>query len=196
MNVDVRVMAESDIDHVVALQSAFLEGSLVTEFGPGFLRRFHAGALSHAATRGFVAVDGGAIAGFVLASLDVHGFNAHVKPRVLLPLAAALVDPRRWHLAASLLRAPFEPDPQPHIPGELLLLVVDARGRRRGIGRRLLSVLEGAFAKEGVSRYRVAVRSRLTVARAFYEALGFEHEQDLTVLGQPMTYLTKRVDAR
>ena len=35
--------------------------------------------------------------------------------------------------------------------------------------------------------------SDLRRARSFYEATGFEPEQELQVLGQPMTYLTKRV---
>jgi hypothetical protein len=39
----------------------------------------------------------------------------------------------------------------------------------------------------------VAVRSHLEAARAFYVALGFEHEQERLVLGRPMVYLTKRV---
>ena len=50
-----------------------------------------------------------------------------------------------------------------------------------------------AFAAERVSCYRVAVRSHLTVARAFYLATGFQPEQELSVLGAPMTYLTKVV---
>jgi hypothetical protein len=44
-----------------------------------------------------------------------------------------------------------------------------------------------------VSRYRVAVRSHLAAARAFYGATGFEPEQELRVLGHPMTYLTKKI---
>jgi hypothetical protein len=39
----------------------------------------------------------------------------------------------------------------------------------------------------------VAVRSHLSVARAFYLATGFIPEQEMMVLGAPMTYLTKVV---
>jgi GNAT superfamily N-acetyltransferase len=86
-----------------------------------------------------------------------------------------------------------EREPEPYIPAELLLLVVDGRVRRRGIGRQLLGALEDAFAREGVTRYRVAVRSHLASARAFYQSLDFAPEQELAVLGRPMTYLTKDV---
>ena len=192
--VRIRPMTPADIPPVVALQVAFLEGSIVTELGPSFLARMHAAALDEPATLAHVACDEtGAVVGFVIASLDVHAFNRHVKPRVLLALAAALLRPRHWRLLSSVLRGAAEGEPEPYVPAELLLLVVDSRARRRHIGRRLLVELERALASHGVPTYRVAVRSHLEIARAFYLALGFEPEQTLSVLGRPMTYLTKRV---
>jgi ribosomal protein S18 acetylase RimI-like enzyme len=190
----IRPMTPADIAAVVALQIAFLEGSIVTELGPAFLARFHGLALQQPATLAFVACDGaGAIVGFVVASLDVHAFDGYVKPRVLPALALALLLPRRWPLLWSVARGVADAAPQPDVPAELLLLVVDSRVRRRRIGQRLLVELETMLGARAVTRYRVAVRSHLEVARAFYRALGFEPEQELTVLGRPMTYLTKRV---
>jgi ribosomal protein S18 acetylase RimI-like enzyme len=191
-DIGIRPMAAADIARVAALQVAFLDGSILTELGPRFLTRFHAAALALPSTRAFVAVGSGAgLLGFVVGSIDVDAFNRYVKPRILLPLAGSLLPPRRWRLAWSVARGLTEPEPQPHMPAELLLLVVDSRVRRRGIGAKLLAALEAAFAVEHVSRYRVAVRSHLAAARAFYGAAGFELEQELTVLGHPMTYLTK-----
>jgi ribosomal protein S18 acetylase RimI-like enzyme len=189
----IRLMHTDDIGEVVGLQTRFLEGSLVTDLGPRFLASFHRAALQQAATCAFVAVENDAIAGLAVGSVDVAKFNAHVKPRILGPLAASLLPPRRWTLALALLRTIVEPGPSPVIPAELLLLVVDGRCRHRGIGRRLLAALEHAFADAGVSLYRVAVRSHLDAARSFYAALDFTFEQELPVLGRPMTYLTKRL---
>jgi ribosomal protein S18 acetylase RimI-like enzyme len=190
----VRAMTAGDIDAVVNLQIAFLEGSLITELGSGFLRRFHQAALAHASIRAFVAVDSrDAILGFVQASADVHAFNSHVKPRVITSLGLALLAPARWRLIPHFAHAVSDREPQPAMPAELLLLVVDAAARRQQIGRRLVSALEDVFCGEQVSVYRVAVRSHLAVARAFYLATGFTAEQELTVLGAPMTYLTKEV---
>jgi len=191
----IRPMAARDIPAVVQLQVAFLNGSIVTQLGPAFLTRFHAVALAHPASRGFVAELDGMIAGFALGSLDVHAFNAHMKPRILCAMITALLAPSRISLAVSLVRMVFEGEPQPTIPAELLLLTVDPRARRGGVGRGLLGALERSFREQGVERYRVAVRSQLVEAKAFYEALRFEHEQDRTVLGLPMTYLTKQVRA-
>jgi ribosomal protein S18 acetylase RimI-like enzyme len=192
--ITIRPMAATDIGAVTALQIAFLEGSIVTELGPAFLARFHAAALELPETLAFIACEGeGEIAGFAIASLDVRAFNAHVKPRVLPALARALLLPHHWHLIFSVIRGLIDAVPAPPVPAELLLLVVDSRARRRRIGHHLLTEIETALAARGVPQYRVAVRSHLQIARAFYRALRFEPEQELTVLGRPMTYLTKRV---
>jgi GNAT superfamily N-acetyltransferase len=189
-------MAAADLPEVVRLQTAFLQGSVVTELGPRFLSRFHEVALSHPASCAFAAHADRTLVGFALGSLDVHAFNDYVKPRVLLAMALALLSPARMRLAASLVRMAFESEPEPQIPAELLLLVVHPQARRGGVGRGLLSALEDVFAQHRHTRYRVAVRSQLTAARAFYEALRFEPEQDRIVLGLPMTYLTKPLDGQ
>ena len=144
----------SDVTSIADLQTAYLKGSLVTEFGHRFLRRFHHISLTAPSTCAFVAVEGDVIVGFVLGTLDVHAFNARVKPRILGSLATALAAPRRWRLLMSLVRGIAEREPQPGIPAELLLLVVEAKGRRRGIGRHLLGVLEAAFSAGAPRRAR------------------------------------------
>lgn len=190
----VQPMAPADVAAVVGLQRRHLHGSILTQLGPGFLTRFHAVALTHDRSRAFVARgDAGDVLGFVLGSLDVHRFNAHLKPRVLVSMGLAVLAPARIRLVASLARMVVEGEPQPPMPAELLLLVVDPRARRSGIGRALLTALEAEFSRARIDRYRVAVRSQLAEARCFYEALAFEHEQDRVVLGHPMAYLTKRI---
>ena len=187
-------MSPTDIPAVVALQIAFLDGSIVTELGAVFLTRFHTLALEHESSRAFVARGADdRIVGFALGSLDVHAFNRYVKPRVLASLIRSLLSPSRVGLVGSLARMVAEGEPQPPIPAELLLLVVDPGARRSGVGGGLLKAMEGVFAGQEISRYRVAVRSHLAVARAFYSARAFEHEQERTVLGRPMVYLTKQV---
>jgi ribosomal protein S18 acetylase RimI-like enzyme len=189
-------MSAMDIPVVVTLQTAFLDGSIITQLGPGFLTRFHGVALEHDSCRGFVARDTNRdIVGFAVGSVNVHDFNRYVKPRVLPALFRSLLSPFGVGLAGNLARMVIEGEPQPSIPAELLLLVVDPRARRRGVGGGLLSAMEESFAFQQIPRYRVAVRSHLAAARAFYLALQFQHEQERTVLGRPMVYLTKHVSA-
>jgi ribosomal protein S18 acetylase RimI-like enzyme len=191
----VRPMSPNDIDAVVKLQLAFLEGSIVTELGDGFLQHFHRAALAHDSVRALVASDAaGRVLGFVQASTNVHAFNSEVTKQVALRLGRALMHPKRWRLMPKFVRHAISAhEPQPSIHAELLLLVVDASVRRHQIGRRLVDALEQDFASAYVVLYRVAVRSHLTVARAFYLATGFQAEQEMLVLGAPMTYLTKVV---
>jgi GNAT superfamily N-acetyltransferase len=193
-DIDIRPASPGDIAAIVGLQISSLDGSVVTALGSSFLRRFHATALAHSSTRAFVAVGGGdAVVGFLLASTDLESFKRYVQRRVLLSLARALVAPGGWRHAMAFACGLAEADPRPSMPAALLLLFVDSRVRRRGVARQLLMKLDQAFAADGVSRYRVAVRQHLAGARAFYLAEGFQWEQELPVLGHPMIYLTKDV---
>ena len=49
--------------------------------------------------------------------------------------------------------------------------------RRRGLGKRLLQLLFDHFASPAVARVFLEVREGNTIARAFYESLGFEETQ-------------------
>lgn len=194
-DIEIRPLGPGDLEAVVDLQAAFLDGSLLTDLGTGFLVSFYTAALAHPNTRACVAVDSGAIVGAAIASTEVGHFNRFVKPRIFVPLAIAIASPKRWRVLPSLLQSLREHEPAPPIPAELLTLIVDGRRRQQGVGRRLLDALEAEFASERIPLYRVAVRSHLAIARAFYEATGFVFEQQLQVLGRPMTYLTKTVAA-
>jgi GNAT superfamily N-acetyltransferase len=191
----VQPLTPADLDRLVALQISDLEGSRITELGPTFLTRMYRLVLGHPATVALLVRDGpDGIAGCAVATLDVAALNHHVKPRLLPALALALVPPGRWPLAWSLLHGLTEAGPRPPLPAELLLLVVAEPFRRRGLARALVAALEETFRRHDVARYRVAVRSGLENARAFYGALGFEPEQELPVFGQPMSYLVRRID--
>ena len=111
--------------------------------------------------------------------------------RRCLPLA--LASPRRIALFPRFAAKAFETGPQASIPGELLLLAVAPEYRRQRLASALLHHIEESFRSTHLRLYRVAVRTSLTDARAFYRALGFQHEGDFTVLGDPMTYLTRQI---
>jgi len=191
--VEVRAMSRADVADVVALQRTYLHGSIVTALGDQFLTRLYVVALSHSSTRAFVVRSGRGVAAAAVGTVDIDAFNRYVKRRVLLALIRSLLSPARFKLVPRFVRSIREPEPLPHIAAELLVLVVDARERRQGIARTLLMAVESAFAHDKVSIYRVAVRTELDVARRFYGALGFVAEQELPVLGRPMSYLTKRL---
>ena len=108
-------------------------------------------------------------------------------------IAAALTV--RLALVPRFVVGVFEGEPASPLEAELLLLAVRADYRRRGVASQLTETLESCFQESGVTMYRVAVRSWLTPALEFYRRAGFEEETSAQVLGAPMTYLTKGIDA-
>jgi ribosomal protein S18 acetylase RimI-like enzyme len=190
--VQYRPTESRDVPEAAAMAARILSGSLVAQLGPGFLRSFHMAALEQAETIALGAFDGnGQPLGFALATSDIHAFNSRIRRRVLVPLARALLPPRRWQLIPKFARSLFETEPEPDIPAELLFLYVDPTVHRGGVGSGLIEHLDAELRSRCVDRYRVAVRSHLEAARAFYDSTGFVLEQEITVLGESMTYFTR-----
>jgi ribosomal-protein-alanine N-acetyltransferase len=68
----------------------------------------------------------------------------------------------------------------------LLLLAVEPKARRSGIGKALVSWLEKSCRTAGIQTIRLEVRSSNNVAKAFYENLGY------SFIGQVAAYYDKR----
>jgi ribosomal protein S18 acetylase RimI-like enzyme len=189
-----RAMAEADVLIAGEMAARVLQQSVLAQLGSQFMVAFLRSALRHPATIALTATDHtGRHIGFALASTHVHEFNRYVKPRILVQLAIALLSAKRLALVPKFARTFSEEEPQPHISAELLLLFVEPDRHRRGTGRWLLRKLEEDLRERMSGQYRVAVRSQLHEAKSFYEAVGFQFEQELMVLGQPMTYFTRQL---
>jgi len=186
-------LARADVSQAATLAvQALGDDSRLAQLGQNFLTAFYRASLQHGDSIAARVVDGrGQPAGYALASADMHAFRRHMQPRIALHIARALLDQRRIHLLPKILRGLREPEPQPLIAAELLLLYVERTRQRGGAGRELLRCVEAAFSARGISRYRVAVRSQLGDAKAFYQAVGFVFEQEQPVLGEPMTYFVR-----
>jgi ribosomal protein S18 acetylase RimI-like enzyme len=191
---NLRAASSADAPAAAEMAERVLHGSLLAQLGTPFLTAFYRVALSHPATVSSVAFGAhGQPLGFALATSDVHAFHRYVRPRVALRTLQALLSPGRISLVPNFVRSLTEGEPEPEIPAELLLLYVEPDAHRRGTGRQLISSIEQRLAEVGAARYRVAVRSQLAAARAFYLATGFTFEQERLVLGEPMTYFTRQL---
>jgi ribosomal protein S18 acetylase RimI-like enzyme len=187
-------MVRSDVDEVIDLQIATMPSSVLTQLGPAFLRRFHETALARPYNFALVASAEGHLAGFALATRDAHRFEQHIARATLSRMVLALLTPSRMPLIPRFAHRLFERAPGVHIAGELLLLAVHPAHRRQGLAAALLSCIEEHFRLGGLTKYRVAVRTELGDARAFYSAVGFREEGEFIVLGAPMAYLVRTVD--
>jgi GNAT superfamily N-acetyltransferase len=187
-----RRMELADVPRVMALQRQLLPSSAVTQLGPRFLARFYRVALVYDGCEAIVACDANhQVVGAALATGDHTQFHSYVTPRVFAWLLGAMSV--RWGLAVRFLRSLGERQPRQAVPAELLLLFVDQTHQGRGCGTQLLGAIEDAFSRQGIVEYRVSVRSEITDALAFYARRGFRHEEELIVLGRPMTYLARRI---
>jgi ribosomal protein S18 acetylase RimI-like enzyme len=186
-------MSSDDVAHAATLAVRTLaDESRLAQLGVTFLSAFFRASLQHPDTIAVKAVsEAGQTVGYALASADTHAFRRHVQPRIALHMARALLNPRRIHLLSNMVLGLREAEPEPPVPSELLLLYVEPTSKRQGVGSKLLQSVETAFVARDIRRYRVAVRSQLGDARAFYQAVGFVFEQELPVLGEPMTYLVR-----
>jgi len=65
--------------------------------------------------------------------------------------------------------------------GWLYHMAVHPQRRRRGVGRRLIEVLEALLRERGCPKLNLQVRAGNDGARAFYEALGFAFEDRVSL---------------
>ncbi len=187
-------LTHADIDAAAQMAVRLLPASLLCQLGESFMRALYRTALRHSATVALRATgENGCATGFCLASSDSIALQQHLRSNLAIPTARALLAPSRLKLIPRFLQGLFDPEPQPHMCAELLLLYVDGQGQRKGSGRALIRQLEARFTCQSVPAYRVAVRSQLSGAKAFYIASGFTFEQERVVLGEPMTYFVREL---
>jgi ribosomal protein S18 acetylase RimI-like enzyme len=188
-------MLKSDLDQVIDLQIATLPSSMLTRLGPAFLRRFHEAALALPDSFALVATSAHLpLVAFALATCNADEFEHAITRATLVPMMLALLNPGRIRLIPGFAHRLFEHGPTVQMPGELLLLAVHPAYRRRGLAATLLTRIEASLRSQGLVEYRVAVRTHLEDARAFYQTVGFREEGNFVVLGEPMTYLTRSLD--
>jgi ribosomal protein S18 acetylase RimI-like enzyme len=182
----------SDIPLAAEMAVRLLPASVLTQLGGSFVKALYRAALAHPATIALKATDcGGTTIGFCLASSDTGALQHGLRRRLLASILRALLNPARFKLVPRFISSVLEDEPQPYVAAELLLLYVDDMCQRQGSGRAVVEQLETELRKRGVDRYRVAVRTQLTKAKAFYTATGFVFEQERLVLGEPMTYFVR-----
>jgi ribosomal protein S18 acetylase RimI-like enzyme len=70
--------------------------------------------------------------------------------------------------------------------GWVYYLATDPKRRKRGIGRALMTAAEAKLRELGCPRIRLMVRGGNLPARGFYEAVGYE-VQDVITLGRSLT---------
>jgi len=163
---------------VAELHCAALAGDFLPSLGQGFLTVFYEGVLDLGVGFGFVAIEDGRPAGFVLGSADASVlFKRVVAGRaVTLGLRAIPAVIRKPALIANVLETFLYPGKESAAPekAELVVIGFDAAYRGRGLGRGLVNALDDAFRAQGIASYKVTVLQANQGANSFYRALGFQ----------------------
>jgi ribosomal protein S18 acetylase RimI-like enzyme len=163
-------------DHVVAVADLHREAlpGLLSALGPAAVRATYEGYLAGPRGVGFVDVERGALAGFVVGSDAPRLWRRDAleanRRAILLGIAAGLLTrPRALPYVLSLVlpSGAFDPDGP-----ELTYIAVAPRARRGGVATRLFTAFAGTVRARGARAFELSVEEENPSAATFYEARG------------------------
>ena len=190
-----RRLKEEDCAAVAAIDLA-ARGHVATlaPLGPRFFATLYRAFVRSGRFEAFVDEVDGAVRGFVIGAAVPAAAMKAARAHALVPLgllvlarcarSPALV-PRLVQTLAHL-RSPAVGGP------ELMVISVDPAWQQRGVGARLVAALTEAFARRGVTTYRVAAKARLDGADAFYRRTGFHVVDHFTLYGEEWRMYERR----
>lgn len=190
--VDVRAMATADIRWAADLHRAALPHGLFPSLGPRFLRQYLATYVDSPAAVALVAERNGALAGFLVGTLDHGHHRAHVMGTHLRPIAvrgalALLVRPTvAWRFVRTRLVRYVAAIRRPRVHGPreqgrdravavLAHVAVTPASRGTGVGAELVRAFLDAARAAGASRCELVTRADDDGAFGFYRRLGWDH---------------------
>ena len=164
------------VDAVTRLHAAGLRG-LLSELGVAATRAYYTGCVRTRTAVGFVALEDGAVCGFVMGSTEPKRLKREVLSRNAAATVAAIALGIMQRPAAlvSLLRSFRGPDEGAYDgqTAELIYLAVDVQRRASGVGKSLVQAFTRAMTESGVSSFELSVHEDNQAAIGFYEAQGF-----------------------
>jgi ribosomal protein S18 acetylase RimI-like enzyme len=169
-------MGPENVDEVARLHIASIT-DVLTSLGPRAVRAYYAGCTRTRTAVGLVALEQGAVRGFVLGATHPARMRRHVlrnnRWHILAAMLFGIVT--RPRLLALLLKRSTGPEEADHDPGvpQLIYMAIDAASRDSGIGADLVKAFTLDLRGAGASFYEVSVDDDDAEAIGFYEAQGF-----------------------
>jgi ribosomal protein S18 acetylase RimI-like enzyme len=150
--------------------------SFITSFGREFLYQIYRGILEYRLGFFIFANSNSKLEGFILGCTDSTKLISIVVKKIWifskLIIPALLRNPRFiGKLVSTILYPQIE---RVKTKGELLVIVVEARCRSKGIGSTLVEKLDDEFSKRGIQEYKVAVHREMTKSNDFYFKKGMK----------------------
>jgi len=168
-------LAREHVDDVARLHGAHLTG-LVSLLGPRATRAFYAGCVGSALAIAFVALEGDAVRGFVMGSVDAGALrrDAFRRNRLGMLLGASigiLTRPTTLRWLLEHVRG-TEPAGYDTSAAELIYLAVSTEARGSGLGGRLVEAFARALELRGVRAFELSVDAENEQAIRFYQRMG------------------------
>lgn len=76
---------------------------------------------------------------------------------------------------------------------ELIIICVASRYHHKGIGKKLVFLLEKVFYKKNVKNYKVSTTDKNIIANLFYRSLGFVYHHNFFLYGKKINLYVKQI---
>ncbi len=159
--------------------------STITAFGERFLSELYRALLADGLGFMIVAHDGRRLCGFVLGCSDSRRMMSVVPrrwrtfTRIVVPVLV-----RRPRLIGRLAQTMlYSRKEATDVVAELVVIAVVDTMRSQGLGKQMLAVLEGEFARRGITRYKVTVHEAMEASNRFYLQNGMQLASQFRMYG-------------
>ena len=178
------------------IHSVALSGDFLPSFGLPFLKAFYEGIIGKPGVYGFGLVKSGKIRGFVVGTKDSNKFFSSALQSNFIKLSFLLILQliKKPRLLKNVLETFLYPKKDTGPKAELIVIAVDRNYQRKGLGKKLVRALEGAFKSDGIRRYKLTVHADKK-AVGFYKHLKYSRVSNFNLYGKMWFVYAKKISS-
>lgn len=184
----IRKAEASDAKMLAKIHNKTLKGDFLPSLGTPFLEELYKIMIVHNYATGIVYTKSKQVIAFLIFATNSNTLFKQIFKKHFLRLAVLII-PKLINKPSNLvniLSTIFysKKSSASSTQSELLIISVDTKYRRQGIGKLLISKLNHYLKKQKVSKYKVTLTADHKNAEAFYITLGFKNVSDFVLYGK------------
>lgn len=192
-----RQAKKSDINSLASIHYLELHSDFLASLGQNFLRFLYLNLIQSKNTYIWIYESEGNVQGLVVGAKD---FGSNFKEMIaknfirylVLVLPALLKNPNVLkNIFETLLYTKKQGNSLSN--AELVVIAVSKIFHRKGIGKKLITVLEKEFTKNNIKEYKVSVNGKNKNANNFYKSLGFIKQKEFMLYGKNINSYIKTI---